>query len=145
MRRHRRLRSRAPLRRRTPLQTVALTGRPDQLTRQTVLERDGFCCVGCGRGGWLHLHHRVPLGRGGSRDPLAHSPANLLSVCAVCHDRIHHVSPAQARLLGQLVRRGVDPALVPMFTVLRGLVFVTADGWYADAADVELGVIPGVA
>jgi 5-methylcytosine-specific restriction endonuclease McrA len=145
MRRHRRLRQRAPLRRRTPLKSVPLAARVDQLTRQTVLERDGFCCIVCGSGGWLHPHHRVPLGRGGTSDPLAHSPVNLLSVCPLCHDRIHFSSPTQARQLGHLVRRGVDPAAIPVFTVLRGLVFLTADGWCADAADVELGVMPGVA
>jgi hypothetical protein len=109
---------------------------PSQLVRETVLERDGFCCVACGFGGGLQPHHRIPVGRGGSSDPQVHVAVNLISVCAGCHDGIHR-NPLLARRVGLLVVRGVDPGLVPVFSAARGFVFLTGDGWFVDVADVE--------
>jgi HNH endonuclease len=140
-----------PLRRRTPLRRTASlasqavqsrTSRPDALTREVVLERDGHSCVVCGAGGGLQLHHRVRLGQGGSRLPEAHAPQNLIAVCERCHDRIHS-GPAEARLLGWLVRRGTDPAAKPVWSIHRGLAFLTRDGWFTDAADVESREVAG--
>lgn len=86
------------------------------------------------------------LGQGGDRRQEVHSPENLISVCGWCHDRIH-AAPAEARLLGWLVWREVDPAAVPVWAARRGLVFLTGDGSFADAADVEAGdeevTVPG--
>jgi 5-methylcytosine-specific restriction endonuclease McrA len=51
--------------------------------RETVLERDGRRCRACGAGTIpLHVHHRCP-GR--------HEAELLLTVCASCHARIHHL------------------------------------------------------
>jgi len=51
--------------------------------REKVLERDGQRCRACGTGNApLHVHHRRP-GR--------HDAELLLTVCAACHARIHHL------------------------------------------------------
>ncbi len=57
-----------------------------QRVRRQVLERDGLRCQapGCGRTRFLEIHHRVPRKRGGSNDP-----ANLVTLCAACHQFWH--------------------------------------------------------
>jgi len=47
--------------------------------------RDNFTCQRCGKygpsgGGELHVHHKIPRGRGGSDDP-----SNLITLCSDCH------------------------------------------------------------
>ncbi len=50
--------------------------------RERVLERDRFCCRGCGKRSALVVHHRDRRNR-----------ANLLvTLCIRCHIRIHHSS-----------------------------------------------------
>jgi len=41
-------------------------------------------CVACGDDSEIHFHHLVPRSRGGSD-----SEKNLLTLCPVCHGRIH--------------------------------------------------------
>lgn len=78
-------------------------------------------------------------------------PSNLISVCRVCHDRIHD-NPAWALQLGYRVRRGVDPAQVPVLMAGRMsddqqtaalLVLLTVDGGVAAVADVEFDGVSG--
>jgi hypothetical protein len=125
-----------PLYRRTPLRArpVDEAGRPSRETRETVMERDGYRCVVCGHGGLLHLHHRRPVGAGGSRDPEIHAAANLVCVCAGCHRRIHN-RPARAREAGLLLPAGADPQAVPVRIYGRGLVRLTDDGGLEPAAE----------
>lgn len=66
---------------------------PDDV-RMTVLERDGYACQSCGwrRADWhpddprnlLELHHRQAHVEGG-----ANTVGNLVTLCNVCHDRVH--------------------------------------------------------
>jgi hypothetical protein len=118
-----------PLSRRTPLRSRPTdeTGRPSRETRELVQARDGGLCVVCGRGGLVHLHHRRPVGAGGSRDPEIHGAANLVCVCAGCHRRIHN-RPAWAREAGLLLAAGADPQKVPVRAHGRGLVLLDNDG-----------------
>lgn len=118
-----------PLSRRTPLRSrpVAETGRPSRVTRELVQERDGGRCVVCGRSSLLHLHHRRPVGAGGSRRLQVHAAANLVCVCAGCHRRIH-TRPAWARGEGLLLAAGADPQAVSVRIHGRGLVRLTAAG-----------------
>lgn len=58
--------------------------------RYQILERDGFLCRFCGRGGRysdyiLEVHHIV-WRRYGGQD----SPANLMCICCRCHDILHY-------------------------------------------------------
>lgn len=58
----------------------------DQL-RQSVLREDRYRCVCCERDysiANLHVHHIIPLYRGGTNDP-----RNLVTVCYSCHKKIH--------------------------------------------------------
>lgn len=58
-----------------------------------VRERDGGRCSICGRGNIvLQVHHIEPVSRGGSAEE-----ANLLTVCEVCHRRLHAGSPGGAK------------------------------------------------
>jgi 5-methylcytosine-specific restriction endonuclease McrA len=122
-----------PLTRRKPLRErpASELGRPDRLTREAVHERDEGLCVVCGRGGLIHLHHRRPVRAGGSRAPEVHAAANLVSVCAGCHRRIH-ARPAWARDAGLLLPAGADPEAVPVRVHGRGLVLLSNDGGIAD-------------
>jgi len=52
--------------------------------RQLVLERDGWRCQYCGRREQLEVHHmrsRAQLG--------ADSEPNLITLCAICHGKLH--------------------------------------------------------
>lgn len=52
--------------------------------RSQVRSRDGHLCRECGVGGQLHLHHRRPLGQGGTN-----RVENLVLLCAPCHSAAH--------------------------------------------------------
>lgn len=93
-------------------------------TALTVLTRDGWACVSCGldvaggeRGRDFSIHHRIPRGMGGSRDPRINQPANLLTLCGSgttgCHGGTEsHRETARAR--GFLLWRSQDPERVPV-------------------------------
>jgi 5-methylcytosine-specific restriction endonuclease McrA len=50
--------------------------------RAVILDRDGHRCAVCGGDGDLHIHHI-------DRDPTHDDPANLLTLCGICHARVH--------------------------------------------------------
>lgn len=50
--------------------------------RNEILERDGQRCTVCGGERDLHIHHI-------DRDPTNDDPANLLTLCDICHARVH--------------------------------------------------------
>lgn len=50
---------------------------------------------------------------GGTSNPVANSPSNLLLLCKHCHRWIE-VNREAARTAGWLVRQGRDPAAVPL-------------------------------
>ena len=52
--------------------------------RQLVLDRDGRRCGNCGSTEELHVHHIVPLTRGGTNEM-----GNLRTLCKSCHARLH--------------------------------------------------------
>lgn len=71
-------------------------------------------------------HHRRRRGAGGSSDAETETPANILAVCLVHHDAIHH-RPKLSRSLGLLVDYGNSPAATPV-TLWAGPVLLGADG-----------------
>ena len=105
---------------------------PSPAVRQLVWERDGGCCVRCGIYGGVHtfpphqLHHRRPRGMGGTSRDDTNSPANLVLLCAQCHEWVESWR-TRALCAGQLVSQGVDPALIPL-RYHGGLVLLTHDG-----------------
>jgi hypothetical protein len=90
---------------------------------EIVVARDLWSCVGCGMGimglergiGWS-IHHRIPRGMGGTKDPKVSSPANLIVLCGSgttgCHGDVESYRDARAR--GLLLWRSQDPAEVPV-------------------------------
>jgi 5-methylcytosine-specific restriction endonuclease McrA len=62
---------------------LAIRSRLKPKTKFEVLQRDGFCCVYCGRKApdvQLHVDHVVPVSGGGSNDL-----KNLVAACAECN------------------------------------------------------------
>jgi len=112
---------------------------PDLDTVMLVRDRDGYHCVRCNapiqgdRGvGWV-LHHRRPRAMGGTRRDDANSPANLLSLCAPCHDHVES-NRNESRTAGWLVPLMWDPAATAVL-VEQGArwVYLDAEGAYVDA------------
>jgi hypothetical protein len=84
--------------------------------RRLVLERDGYCCVCCGRsiiGRRYSLGHRLRASQGGK--PV---PSNLLTFLGwggqQCHGRIDNRADPRDEDNGLTVRMGSDPALIPV-------------------------------
>jgi len=46
-------------------------------------------CEVCGAVRNLDRHHVIPRGMGGRRDPAIHDPANLMTLCRQCHQKLH--------------------------------------------------------
>lgn len=98
--------------------------------------RAGGCCEACGAiVGRIpySIHHRQPRGMGGSRDPAANSPTNLLLLCGTgttgCHGEAESNRTA-ARARGVLVPRGTDPAAVPVLLHDTQWVYLNDAGGY---------------
>jgi hypothetical protein len=121
---------------------------PSWEVRELVRERDQERCAACGiniyvAGNWS-WHHRRNRGSGGTSDPTANSPANLLLLCGDgttgCHGHIT-THPHAARMSGlsvsvnAQVSRGVkvDLATVPVKHAVHGLVFLDHDGSWRPA------------
>jgi len=134
----------AGLRRHTPLARRGFLGSgragrrrgPDALARAAVKERDRGRCRVCGRTGFTHPHHRVPLGRGGGN-----GVANLISLCPSCHRDVHSWA-GWAGVAGLLLPAGADAAAVPVVLRGRGVVWLTRDGQAvpADGAGSAAGI-----
>ena len=102
-------------------------------TRAVVWRRDGHACVRCGETqGSLSLHHRLPRGAGGSTAPRTNGAANLILLCGSgttgCHGWVES-NRTESYDLGYLVRRGSEPAAVPVLHRTRW-VQLGADGGY---------------
>jgi hypothetical protein len=65
---------------------------------------------------------------GGTSDPNANQPTNLVLLCKPCHRCVESHRPA-ARAAGWLVRQGRDPAAV-VVQLPAGPVLLTDDGRY---------------
>ena len=66
------------------------------LHRQTILERDSYCCRACGAAGVeLHVHHDPP--RAQNPGPTCHAPEHMITLCILCHESAHGRRPAEVR------------------------------------------------
>lgn len=95
---------------------------PSVATRKLVWERAGGCCERCGKTigtGQYSQHHRLPRGMGGTKNPAANSPSNLVLLCGSattpegCHTSVEKFREAAVRT-GWIVPRTADPAKVPV-------------------------------
>ena len=146
-----RLQAKVPLKRRSPLRARGKspsrfvdTG-PDRATRDTVLERDDWRCVACGRvvlNQQFSVQHRRARGSGGSSDPRINAPSNLILLCGSatspggCHLWCERRN-SEAEDLGYVVSLNSreDPASVPVHHALFGLVYLLDDGGWSRAPD----------
>jgi hypothetical protein len=60
--------------------------------KHQVLVRDGYTCANCGGSGEMHVHHIVPLSKGGTN-----SLSNLKALCRGCHKLVHPHMKGQVR------------------------------------------------
>lgn len=75
---------------------------------------------------------------GGSGDPAANLPSNLIVLCGSATTGCHGWAtgrPAEAGKDGRgwVVQRGMVPAAVPVLVAGRGLVYLSVDAEYLDA------------
>lgn len=139
---------RTPLTRKTPLVATTKTVReqgkrnprpprdtgPSTTVRQLIKDRSGGCCERCGKTitGHYSIHHRKPRGMGGTRDPKANSPANLVLLCGSattpdgCHTGVERFREA-AVATGYIVPQSGNPELVPI-KLASGWYFLRPDG-----------------
>lgn len=91
----------------------------------------GYCeCCGGPARSKMALHHRLPLSAGGKDEAV-----NLMFVhgdpfglnCHNLHQDSIHQNPARSYRLGHLVRRGGDPATVPVIRLGDDPVLSSAD------------------
>lgn len=102
----------------TPQRPRRNTG-PSVVTRNAVIERAAGVCERCGQAirGDYSIHHRKPRGMGGTNDPAANSPANLVLLCGSattpggCHTAVERFRQS-AITTGFVVARTADPAKV---------------------------------
>lgn len=103
-----------------------------------VWRRDEGCCVSCGRQcvfadrstGWS-VQHRRARGMGGTRQPDANQPQNLIVLCGSattgCHGWVE--SHREAALLnGWAVKSNSDPLREPVLHWLYGVTYLHEDG-----------------
>ena len=95
-----------------------------QSTVTAVQGRSQNRCERCGTSSayrWS-LHHRLPRGMGGTRDPELNNPCNVLHLCGSGTEGCHGWVESNRTIsyeFGWLVRRGFEPSQVP-FTDLDG-------------------------
>ena len=65
-----------------------------QSKRETILRRDGYCCVNCNSEKRLQVHHRQYLfnpRNGAFLKPWKYDDHNLITLCEFCHQRGHQL------------------------------------------------------
>jgi hypothetical protein len=95
---------------------------PSRDVRALVMERDNQCCQACGAGITgrpYSIQHRDARGMGGTSNPAANSPSNLVLVCGSattpgsCHLACEQRDP-EMHSRGFWLKRGEDPERVPV-------------------------------
>lgn len=94
---------------------------PSVAVRKGVTERAHGACERCGQTirGDYSIHHRKPRGMGGTTDPAANSPSNLVLLCGSattpggCHTAVEKFRES-AISTGWIVPRVADPAKTPI-------------------------------
>lgn len=96
--------------------------------RQIVYDRDGRMCANCGNDQTLTIQHRINRGMGGSKTRDGFE--NLLTLCALCNQRLEMVAEVAERGidLGQKLRSWDDPLKVPVFFAFDGWYYLTERG-----------------
>jgi 5-methylcytosine-specific restriction enzyme A len=130
------------LTRHTPIRRGPITPRrrdtgPGRDVKSLIRTRAKRRCEACGRSkGRMDVHHRRPRGMGGTVDPAANLPSNL--VLLDCHRWIESHRTVSLDL-GWLVRQGHDPALVALTLWSDREVLLADDGRYVEYQDQQKG------
>lgn len=107
---------------------------PDRSTRDVVKERDDWTCASCGEpivGSNYSIQHRIARGMGGTPDPAANTPANLILLCGSATTGCHGAAESRDQ---DMHRRGFwlesweDPASVAVAHAVHGWVLLLPDG-----------------
>ncbi len=108
---------------------------PDRNTRALIAERDVWACAACGRPmdmGPYSIQHRDARGMGGTPDPAANSPANLILLCGSATSLGCHLQAEQRdalmNLRGFWLKPGQKPEDTPVDHFAYGWVFLEVDG-----------------
>lgn len=108
---------------------------PCEDIRETVRTRAKRKCEACGLSeGRMDIHHRRPRGMGGTSDPAANFPSNLVLLDRGCHSWFES-HRAVALEMGWLVLQGHDPALVPLTLWSDRLVLLNDLGTYENCQE----------
>lgn len=98
---------------------------PSPEVRAIVQSRLDGMCLRCLRRPGEQIHHRIPRGMGGTRDPDVNHPPNLVWICGDCHRWIESYRDA-AREDGWLVWRFIDPEGRPLITLHHSMMIMLA-------------------
>lgn len=108
-----------------------------QRIRHMVLERDDYCCVGCGqditRLRWYSLQHRKARGQGGKN-----TPDNLVTLCGSATSAGCHWIAEQRD--SEMIARGIvvwsfqEPSEVPLILPSGRSILLTTDGKIEEAS-----------
>lgn len=107
---------------------------PSKAVKDLVHARAGGHCEFCGMApafgiAWvMDVHHRRPRALGGTKDPAANLPSNLVLLHRNCHEWLESNRTAALKQ-GWLVPQGHDPAAVAL-AMATGTVWLTDDGAY---------------
>lgn len=108
---------------------------PSKLVVALVFDRDGGCCIRCGKAfGSRSTHHRRPRRAGGDKRPATNRPANLITLCGTgttgCHSWVEQNRTA-ALAAGWLLHANDIPSSVPVLT-WWGLVLLDDEGRWTE-------------
>ena len=100
--------------------------------REIVLERDDYTCACCGNSVWQRpysLQHRVARGMGGTSNPAANRPSNLITLCgsATSPSGCHLLAEERNQAMNELgfwLRNSQRPALEPVAHALYGWAYL---------------------
>lgn len=94
-------------------------------TRSLIWDRDRYCCRRCGQLG-EQIHHRLPRRMGGTRRRWVNQPANLVLLCARCHQwvELHRELAVEE---GWLIPEGFGPEAIPIKTI-HGSIWLDNEG-----------------
>lgn len=96
--------------------------------RKRVYERDGNMCANCGSTHGLTIQHRINRGMGGSK--LLDGFANLMTLCALCNQRLEMVAEAAEKGIdnGHKLRSWQNPEKEPVYFWMDGWFYLKPDG-----------------